>query len=154
MHFRRTLGVLWNVLGFSLLFRFIQRSGDSASDRRHDIPWKASLISPASRERCWNVSHKFSQPHAPRHFHVVLSINIKRCADVVGVASHHRILPYVARRFTRKLQEGRREVGSATKVSWYFFMYNNGINRDSNYETFNLSPFSVGVILWCLEARR
>jgi len=37
MHSRRTLGVLWNVLWFSLLFRFIQGSRDSACDRRRDI---------------------------------------------------------------------------------------------------------------------
>lgn len=52
--------------------------------------------------------------------------------------------------FTRKLQEGRRGGWSFYKSIFVLFMYNNGINRDSNYETFNLSPFSASVIL-CLE---
>lgn len=75
-------------------------------------PWKASSISPASRERCWNVSHKSSQPHAPRHFNVVVScINIKamrrhcRCREPSSYSTIR------CTTFTRKLQEeGRRLV--------------------------------------------
>lgn len=83
----------------------------------------------------------------------VSSINIKRCADVanVGVASHRHILSYVARRLRESYKREDAEVGFLYKSIFVLFMFNNGINRDSNYETFNLSPFSASVIL-CLES--
>jgi len=43
--------------------------------------------------------------------------------------------------------ERRREGGHGSQVSSYSLMYDNGINRDSNYETSDLSLFSVSAML-------